>query len=107
MNIRKYKFPAYQNSMEYFIFVSATVTPEHAATDQELKSIYHYVKLTCPSPMKESMFGTFCFRIQLTTSASKQDVYLVEDGHSNPIIIKGPYRDMRILSSCWTCRTRR
>ena len=40
---------------------------------------------------KESEFGDFKFRIQLTTSKFKTDVYLVEI-NSQPVIVKGPYR---------------
>lgn len=42
--------------------------------------------------VKESQLGTFQFRIQLTTSANKCDVYLVMLT-GLPLIVKGPYKD--------------
>lgn len=52
------------------------------------------VTLKKKDPMKESEFGEFQFRIQLTTSANKTDVYLVVSKDTKqPLIVKGPYQD--------------
>lgn len=45
----------------------------------------------------ESQFGEFKFRIQLTTSNAKTDVYLVERA-LRPYIVKGPFLDVEILN---------
>jgi len=48
------------------------------------------------SIQSETDIGTFIMRIQLTTSKSKCDVYLVErDGR--PYIVKGPYPDSTVI----------
>lgn len=48
------------------------------------------------SIQSETEIGTFIMRIQLTTSKSKCDVYLVERG-DEPYIVKGPYPDSKTV----------
>jgi len=86
-----------EKTTEYFAKESSIVIPESPLTNKWLKWIYMKVRgvndVKIPEESdteKESNFGEFKFRIQLTTSNSKTDVYLVtKDGKS--YIMKGPF----------------
>ncbi len=103
----------------YFATTASYVEPESPLVDMELKRIYlimrevpvdvankltsrQNVKDSAPKNtsgvkstddvIKESEFGEFRFRIQLTTSHSKTDVYLVTV-NNKPYIVKGPFKN--------------
>ena len=54
------------------------------------------VEIDADMPKYESDFGIFKFRIQLTTTRNKTDVYLVEIDQT-PYIVKGPFTDASVL----------
>lgn len=82
-------------SEKYFALVSSKVIPESFYVDPLLKTIYIHSK----TPYHfERDFGTFKFRMQLTTSKFKTDVYLIEL-NNKLYVLKGPFLDVKKVSS--------